>query len=175
MHAEAIHNTTTIYRSEHRPDVTTDDQRLADTIAWADANPSVWKIITTTKSKAFGRGSCVYIGWAQKSMAPEAILERLEHIQRLVTGREPHLSLDHIMCWRARFTFEHFHDLGFTGGFFQQHDERHQRLCLTLDYTPDSLGEVIDRFLRWCGNLHHTARITVDGLTVWEAGGQKHG
>lgn len=171
MKSQTIHSTTSVYRSEHRPDVCTDEREFAEAIAWADANPDVWKIVTGTKSKTFGRGSCVWIGWAQKSMAPEAILERAQHFHRLATGTEPHLSPNHIQCWAARFTLEHYRGAGLTGGFFQQHDERHARLCMTLDYTPETLPQVIDRFLLWCGNLHHTARITVDGALVREFGG----
>lgn len=175
MKTETLHNTTTLYRSDRRPDVATEEHALAEAIAWADQHPHAWDIVTHKRSKAFGLGSCEYIGWAQRSMAPEAILERVAHLHRLVTGREAHLSPEHIMCWRARFTFEHYRDRGFTGGFFQQHDERHARLCLTLDYTPETLRQVIDCFVLWCGNLHHTARITVDRKTVWETGGQRHG
>lgn len=175
MKSETIHKTTTIYRSEQRPEVCTDDQGSADAIAWADQHPHAWKVVTGTKSKAFGRSSCVYIGWAQKSMAPEAILERLEHFHRLATGTEPHLTANHIMCWRARFTFEHYRDAGFTGGFFQQHDATYPRLCLSLDYTPDTLEEVIDRFLQWCQHDYQTARVTVDGKVVRQLGGQAHG
>lgn len=72
MKSETIHNTTTVYRSEARPDVCTERPKAAEAIAWADANTRVWQIVTTTRSKAFGRGCCVYIGWAQRSMAPEA-------------------------------------------------------------------------------------------------------
>jgi len=175
MKQENITSNVTIWRSEVRPDVSIDDPEIAKSIAWADANPRVWKIVTGTKSKAFGRTSCVYIGWAQKSMAPEAILERLAHFHRLVTGTEPHLSANHIMCWRARFTFEHYRDADFTGGFFQQHDGKFPRHCLSLDYTPDTLVEVIDRFIAWCGRDYETARVTVDGKVVREGGGQCHG
>jgi len=175
MKTETIHNTTTVYRSSKRPDVVTDEHELARAIAWADQHPHAWDIVTHKRSKAFGLTSSVFIGWAQRSMAPEAILERLAHFHRLATGTEPHLSANHIQCWAARHTFERYRDKGFTGGFFQQHDERHARLCLTLDYTPETLPEVIDRFLRWCGNLHHTDRVTVDGKSVWQPGGQRHG
>lgn len=172
MKTEHIQSSLTIYRSEVRPDVSTDCPKAAEAIRWADANPRVWKIITTTKSNAFGRGSCVYIGWAQKSLAPEALLERLEHFYRLVTGTEPHLSAEHIMCWRARFTFEHFRYADFNGGFFQQHDLKYPRHCLTLDYTPGTLEEVIDRFIAWCGRNYQTTRVTVDGKVVREVGGR---
>jgi len=171
MKTETIHNTTTVWRSEQRPEVSSDDPCCAQAIAWADQHPLVWKIVTGTKSKAFGRGSCVYIGWAQKGMAPEAILERAHHFHQLVTGREPHLGPSHIMVWRAQFTFEYFKDAGFTGGFFQQHDGNYPRHCLSLDYTPDTLEEVIDRFLAWCGRDYPTARVTVDGKVVREVGG----
>lgn len=172
MRTETKQQATTLYRSERRPDVCTDERELAQAITWADANPHAWDIVTHQRSKAFGLGSSVYIGWAQRSMAPEAILERLSHFHRLATGAEPHLSASHIQCWAARHTFERYRDKGFTGGFFQQHDERHARLCMTLDYTPDTLAEVIDRFIKWCGNLHHTACVTVDGTTFWQPGGR---
>lgn len=175
MKTESIHNTTTVYRSSKRPDVVTSEHDLARAITWADQHPHAWDIVTHTRSKAFGRGSCVYIGWAQRGNAPEAILERLAHFHRLATGAEPHLSANHIQCWAARFTFERYRDTGFTGGFFQQHDERHARLCMTLDYTPDLLAMVAERFLLWCGNLHHTECITVDSIAVWHAGEQRHG
>ncbi|MBI1317332.1 MAG: hypothetical protein GC168_00095 [Candidatus Hydrogenedens sp.] len=171
MKTETIHNTTTVYRSSMRPDVWTDDPALAEAIAWADAHPHAWRIVTGTKSKAFGRNSCVYIGWAQRSMAPDAILERVSHFHRLATGTEPHLSPEHIMCWRAKFTFDHYGEVGFAGGFFQQHDAKHPRLCLTLDYTPLTLQQVIDRFLGWCQHDYLTERVTADGQVVRQIGG----
>ena len=61
---------------------------------------------------------------------------------------------------------EHFRERGFTGGFFQQHDARYPRHCLSLDYTPETLEEVIDHFAQWCGSDYRTARVTVDGEVV---------
>ena len=171
MKTETIHNTTTVYRSSKRPDVVTDERDLAAAIAWADQHPHAWDIVTHQRSKVFGLGSCVYIGWAQRSMAPEAILERAAHLHRFVVGIEPHLSHDHFLCWRARHTFQHYRDRGFTGGYFQQHDASYPRISLTLDYTPETLPEVVQGFLRWSGNLLSAARVTVDGKTVWEKGG----
>lgn len=171
MKTDTVHSTTILYRSEKRPDVCTNEREFADAIAWADANPHAWQIVTGTKSKAFGRKSCEYIGWAQTSMAPEAILERVQHFYQLVAGREPHLGPSHLFAWRARFTFEHYRDPDFSGGFFQQHDGKYPRLCLSLDYTPATLEAVIDRFLAWCGRDYATARVTVDGNVVREIGG----
>jgi hypothetical protein len=171
MQTQVLQRNTTVWRSEQRPEVVTSESNLAKVIAWADENPHVWDIVTHVRSKAFGRGSCDYIGWAQRSMAPEAVLERARHFHGLVTGSDPHLGPSHIMAWRARFTFRRYRDSGFTGGFFQQHDATYPRLCLTMDYTPETLDEVVGRFLRWCGDMFPTARVTVDGVTVRDFGG----
>lgn len=146
---------TVTYVSEILPDVTTEDRELAETIAWADANPFVWKIVSGTRSKAFGRKSSEYIGWAQGSDAPEAILERARHFHTCVDPNECH-GLYHrsngIWGWRARFTFEHYQDKGFTGGFLQRFDGRHDRDCMTLDYTPETLAQVVRNFMEWAGS-----------------------
>ena len=158
------------FRSDVRPEIATTNPELADVIAWADDHPVAWEIVTKTRSKAFGIGSCVYIGWAQRSNAPEAVLERLRHFKELVDGggccmrnRE---GDDSIFVWRARFTLEHYRDKGFRGGFFQQHDARYPRSCLTLDYSPETLEEVLDKFCAWMDRCYDTTRITVDGKTV---------
>jgi hypothetical protein len=174
MQTETVHQTGILWRSDLRPDVTTDEHELARVIAWADQHPHAWDIVTHQRSKAFGIGSCVYIGWAQRSMAPEAILERAAHLHRFVVGIEPHLSPNHLQCWSARHTFQHYRDRGFTGGYFQQHDASYPRISLTLDYTPETLPEVVQGFLRWSSNLLSAARVTVDGKTVWEKG-EGHG
>ena len=123
------------YQSSVLPEVRTQNENLSRVITWADANPVAWKIVTNHRSKAFGLGSCVYIGWAQRSMAPEAILERVRHLYEVLHGREyPNPS---IFRWRACFTLEHYRDKGFTGGFFQQHDERYPRACLTFSKLND--------------------------------------
>ena len=175
MKAETIQHTTTLYRSEVRPDVAIDDRALGEVIAWADQHPHAWKIVTGKKSKAFGRGSSEYIGWAQVSKAPEAVLERLRQFHEQVMGRDPHIGPSHIMVWRAQFTFQHYQHAGFRGGFFQQQDAKYPRLCLTLDYTTDTLEEVIDRFLEWCGRDYQTVCITLDGKVVRKLGGEAHG
>lgn len=43
------------YESEVIPAVSSTDPEMAKTLAWADANPLVWKIVSDTRSKAFGR------------------------------------------------------------------------------------------------------------------------
>jgi hypothetical protein len=138
--------------SEVLPEVDTQDPERAKTIAWADDNPVVWKIVTGARSKAFGRNSCEYIGWAQRSEAPEAILERARHFHTCVDpnvlGGLEYRSRD-IWGWRARFTFQHYQDKGFTGGYFQRFDGRYDRDCLSLDYTPGTLAEVVRNFMEW--------------------------
>ena len=155
MLTEQEHRTITHYVSEVLPEVTTQDPDLGRTIAWADANPFVWKIVTNTRSKAFGRKSSEYIGWAQRSPAPEAILERARHFHTCVDPnvlRGLHYRSRDIWGWRARFTFEHYQDKGFTGGFFQRFDGRYDRDAMTLDYTPETLPQMVRNFMEWARN-----------------------
>ena len=171
MKKEIVTTTKTFYTSDHMPDIRTSSKATKEVIEWADANPFVWHIVTHNKSKAFGRDSCFYIGWAQKSMAPEAILERIIAFYDEIHARDYRNS--QIWSWRARFTFSHYEDKGFTGGFFQQWDGKYPRNCLTLDYTPETLESVIDKFVEWAGSLDQTRRITIDSRTVREFGGKK--
>jgi len=153
---------TTIFQSEIMSVVETTDSELAKAIEWADANPVVWKIVTGTRSKAFGRNSCEYIGWAQGNKSPEAILERVRHFRTCLVG----VNSVRIWGWRARFTLEHYRDKGFKGGFFQQWDENYPRACMMLDYTPETFEEVTDQFENWMDKNYRTAGITLDGKTV---------
>ncbi len=155
-----------VFISEKRPDVCTACPDFEPVIQWADDNPVVWHIITARRSKAFGRGSCVYIGWAQKSMAPDAILERVRHFKELVDGNSPWHNADAIFRWRAQFTLAHYQENGFGGGFFQQHDAQYPRSCLTLDYTPETLEVVLDRFCAWMSRSYATQSVTLDRKTV---------
>lgn len=155
-----------VFLSEVMPEVTTTNPTLSCTIEWADQHPVVWKVVTGRRSKAFGLGSCVYIGWAQRSKAPEAVLERARHIHEVVECARPYYTPDSIFVWRVRFTLEHFNAKGFTGGFFQQHDAKYPRSCLTLDYTPEAFEQVLDKFCEWMDSYYETTRITVDGKTV---------
>lgn len=158
--------TNIVYQSEFVPEVRTINQSLARTIAWADDHPVVWRIVIGRKSKAFGLGSCVYIGWAQKSMEPDAILERARHMHELGEGKCPYHDPNSIFVWRAKFTLEHYLDKKFTGGFFQQHDAKYPRSCLTLDYTPETLQEVLDRFCAWMDRCYDTDHVTINKMTV---------
>ena len=158
--------TTVVYRSEALPEVRTTFRSLAPSIAWADDHPVVWQVVTGRRSKAFGLGSCVYIGWAQQSMGPDAVLERVRHMHELVECRQPYYTPDSIFVWRAGFAIQHYQNKGFTGGFFQQHDIRFPRSCLTLDYTPETFREVLDRFCAWMDRCYDTRRVTLNGKTV---------
>ena len=153
------------FTSEVMPDVSSDKPFDGAVIAWADTYPVAWKIVTQKRSKAFGVGSCEYIGWAQKSMENGAILARLHHLKNVLEGTDSGNSF-----WKKRawFTFDHYQDKGFTGGFFQQHDERFPRVCCTLDYTPETLESVIDSFVAWCndGCTFKTTTIMINGKTV---------
>jgi hypothetical protein len=159
---------TTVFRSDARQYIHTSNPSLAKAIAFADAHPVVWEIVTGTKSKAFGKGSCVYIGWAQKSTVPEAVLERARHFASLLQDNGQWSRHNSIFTWRAHYTFEHYRQRGFTGGFFQQHDARYPRSCLKLDYTPDTLHLVLDKFCAWMDRYYETTHITLDGRIVRE-------
>lgn len=164
-----IHEQTVVrrtFQSEVRSDVATHDPDLAKVITWADEHPLAWEIVTRKRSKAFGIGSSVYIGWAQRSLAPEAILERLRTLMDLLGEPSNGFPRNSIFRWRAKFTMEHYREKGFTGAFFQQHDERYPRSCLVLDYTPETLEEVVDHFCNWMDPYYRVARITADGTTV---------
>lgn len=150
----------TIYRSEVIPEIASRDQRDAEVIVWADAYPHVYHIITHNKSKAFGKNSCHYIGYAQGNNSPHAILQRLREFYEEVYATD--YRANQIWGWRANFTFKHYGDKGFRGGFFQQWDEKYPRGCLSLDYTPETLEGVIDKFVDWCGSSYNTKKITID-------------
>ena len=75
--------TNTVYQSECFPEIRTINASLTRIIVWADEHPVVLRIVTERRSKAFGIGSSVYIGWAQKSKEPDAILERVRHMFQL--------------------------------------------------------------------------------------------
>lgn len=158
-----VHRT---YTSDVMAEISTQNANLANVIAWADQNPVSWKIVTGRRSKAFGIGSCQYIGWAQRSNAPEAVLERLRHLNELLTGKGVYQNPESIFAWRARFTFERYEDKRFKGGFFQQWDAKYPRSCLTLDYTPSTLDIVVQKFMAWMDHFYETKRITLDGKTL---------
>lgn len=155
-----------VHQSDILADICTTEPSLARVIAWADGHPAVWRIVTGRRSRAFGIGSCVYIGWAQGSMAPEAILERARHFMELIENPGCWTHGNAIFTWRAKFTLDHYQEKGFTGGFFQQHDANYPRSCLTLDYTPETFEVVLDKFCQWMDRSYDTARVTVDNRTV---------
>lgn len=161
------------YCSDVLADVKTDNPKLGAVITWADANPHVWKIVSTRRSKAFGLGSCTYIGWAQRSMDTHAILERVRHLKEFVDrpGRWGYANSIH--AWSAHFTLNHFHQKGFTGGFFQQHDDNYPRSCMTLDFTPETFDGVLEKFMLWMDRYFDTRRITLNGRTVLQVTDEK--
>jgi len=163
----ATHTVTiTTYTSEVLPSVASQSTNARDLITWADAHPVVWKIVTSTRSKAFGRKSSRYIGWAQGSNAPEAILER---VRTFWYELEAPKHVRALAQWSARFTFDHYDDKGFKGGFFQQFDGSYPRNCMTLDYTPKTRDAVIDQFITWCDHSacrYETREIWIDKRCV---------
>ena len=158
--------TRTVYQSEVLVQVQTTNPILAPIIQWADEHPSVWQVVTTKRSKAFGLGSSQYLGSIQTSMDADCILERVGHIHNIVECKQPCYTPDSIFVWRALFTLAHYNDKGFKGGFFQQHDAQYPRSCLTLDYTPETYEEVLNRFCAWMDTCYETHHVTINGKTV---------
>ena len=162
-------NTKTIeiteYRSSAYPAYHSSDKADAAAIEFIDNNPVVMEIVTGDKSKAFGAGSCVYIGWAQHNNSVAAVLTKVKTLMRILSGVNAGEREGTIWNWRAHFTLDHYSDEGFTSGFFQQHD-RFPRGCLSLDYTSAALPEVVKRFSDWCDNAFNTQKITIDGEEI---------
>ena len=141
------------WRSRVRPDIVVDRQELHPVLEWADDHPIIYQVVSRgSRSRAFGPGSCVYIGWAQRSPDPAAVLERLRTLYDLVNAQGPYAGQsDSIFCWRARFTLAHYGEPGFTGSpFTTMSPGRKAPLdILTLDYTPTTVREVAQAFARW--------------------------
>lgn len=159
--------TTEVFVSEVRPEIEV-DAGYAHVLEWADANPVAWEIVTSSRSKAWGIGSSRYLGRYQRGMQPEAILGRLVDLHDYYTIDEG------LPGWSASFTLKQWGTRGRSlhGGFFQQHarytnGQIYGRHCTTLDYTPDTLEEVTDRFLAWCGDMYRpTVHVTLDGKVI---------
>ena len=150
----------TWYKSELYPEIESCDSSDKEIIEWLDKNPVAYLIVKGTKSKAFGRKSCVYIGWAQNNNSVGAVIEKL----RTLKGESEGIRFSPpgtIFQYRAQFTLKHYTDKEFTGGFFQQWDREYPRDCLTLDYTPELLDEVMAEFEKWISNSYATKKITV--------------
>ena len=148
MKARVAKREWTIYASEAHPEIETESKELGDVIAWADAHPTAWKIVTGTRSAPFGRESSTYMGF-QRGPSPQAALARVTTLMKQAKAVDG--SSDSIFSWRARFTLEHYGDNGFKGGFFVQHDGQYERGSLDLDFTPETLDEVVQRYVSWCG------------------------
>jgi len=155
------------FQSEIYPEIFSYDARDREAVEWLDKNPIAFKIVTKTRSKAFGRKSCVYIGWAQNNNSVPAIIEKLRTLKGESEGTR-FSPPGTIFQYRAQFTLKHYKDKGFTGGLFQQWGKEYPRDCLTLDYTPALLNEVIAEFERWISNSYATKKITINGKVVKE-------
>ena len=150
----------TIYASEVMSEVTSVHAHDEELIAWADAHPVVYRIVTEGRSAPFGARSSEWHGWAQGANTPAAILHRLGRLRR-VLGEFPDDCPASIFSWRAGFTLAHYDDRPsrLVGGHFTQWDGSYRRGSIALDYTKETLDEVVERFRRWCGALFPTAAV----------------
>jgi len=146
------------YRSSLFPEFETSSESVATDIAWADENPDAWDIVRGSKSAAYGKKSSKYMG-CERGDEPRDVISRLRTFRR-------ELERNEFFGWSARFTMEHYRDKGFRGGLFQQFDGQYDRGCAVLDYTPETLDNVVDAFLAWCGTTFNTVAVTVDGKVV---------
>ena len=148
------------FQSEVCPGIVSYDARDRETIEWLDKNPVALEIVMKTRSKAFGKNSCIYIGWAQNNNSISAVIEKLRTLKGESEGTRCSPP-GTIFQYRAQFTLKHYKDKRFTGGLFQQWDENYPRDCLTLDYTPELFDEVLTEFEKWADSFHNTKKITV--------------
>jgi hypothetical protein len=147
------------YQSDVFPSAKTNLHAEAEIIAWADANPILWKIVSESRSKVFGKNAITYMDCERG--------DGLELARLFVLRRELAAPVDSIFRWRAAFTHEHYNDKSFASGFFQQHDGKYDRGCLELDYTKATLDEVIKRFVVWSEQVHRpTKTVKLDGVVV---------
>lgn len=163
MNTQETTVTVRTFVSSVRPEISATSQYGRQAIAWADANPVAWKIVTGCKSAAFGKNASTYIGWSQGGDSPSAVIERVATLRRAALERES------IWSWRARFTLRHHDDRGFKGGLFQQFDGQFVRNAIALDYTPRTLPAVIDRFIAWCASSpvkFETSEVRVEDRVV---------
>jgi hypothetical protein len=162
MKAHEVVTRTTVYSSEVAADVSTTNEALRDVIVWADAHPVVWKIVMGTKSGPFGRNGYTYLGYA-RGTSPESALLRAEALKRALE------EAPSFFRWRVEFTLAHYGEKGFRSGYFRQHDTANiSRGCCVLYYTPETVDDVIDRFLGWCEESYKfsTKHVTIDDKVV---------
>jgi hypothetical protein len=158
------------YTSEICPEVFSTNPADGEIIAWGDAHPVAWKIVTGTRSKPFGKNASTYMG-CQRGDLPGSALSRLRTFRSELecSGCNKFFSSPQTpptLTWRARFTMDHYKDKGFRGGFFQQFDGTYNRGCAYLDYTPVTLDEVVARFVAWCGLPFPTCAVKIDGKVI---------
>jgi hypothetical protein len=134
-------------------------------VRWADKNPVAWQIVTTDCSKALGLGSTEYPESIRHSDDSTAIRDRVVRLHELIQDAR-RWGCTSLFAWRATFAMTHFLDPGFTSGLFQQFSGRTERVGLFMDYTPETLNEVIDQFAAWRHHGWPVTRVTLDGQTV---------
>ena len=161
MKTSSVMRSSTLYLSDVMPLVVSEDGADGEIIAWADARPVVYKIVTEAKSAAFGRQSTQWHGWAQGENTPRAILHRLGVFRRML-DEFPEDCPASVFSWAARFTLEHY-GRGLSGGHFTQWDGTYRRGSMTLDYTVETLDAVVARFQAWCGGHYPMKAVLLQG------------
>jgi hypothetical protein len=118
MIIDTIVTRSTVYKSEV-VDISSTIEVDGPVIAWADANPIVWKIVMGTKSRAFGKYSSEYLGY-QRGDDAQTVVARVTHFRMLVDGEGFAASRpSEFWRWRAQFVMDHYNDKGFTSDYFR--------------------------------------------------------
>lgn len=133
------------YSSSVLPDVSTREPGLVPAIEWADDRPVVWKIVTEAKSKEYGRDGGEYLGIERGGGAHNALLRASRFKDLVESCSSPYHRA------KARFTLEHYGDgKNIKSDLLQQWDGEYYRGCTVVDYTTDTLHDVVRDFVRWC-------------------------
>jgi hypothetical protein len=142
------------------PGLQTEDPSLAEALAWSDANPVAFHIVTEKRSAVFGRDSSEYMGHCRDRDDCDSVLRRIDHLRR-ETLKEG------IFGWRARFTMERYllgrgsTERKIRGDLFRLWDGEYFRSALFLDYTGETIEVVIDQFVAWCDPLFKKVEVCV--------------
>ena len=113
-----------------------------------------------------GLGAPEYDESVRLSTDSEAVLARVVRLHELVL--EARNRPNSLYAWRAAFAMEYFHDPGFTGGLFAQCVGSKEHFHLLMDYTSQTLVEVITRFAGWTYHGSPVTHVTLHGATVYE-------
>lgn len=138
-----VHNGRVFYASDICKRVRTQNPRMQQIIGPCDRMPVLWQIVTQPRSAAWGILSLHYNSHTRTS---DSILHRASILLDSFDRSD-------ILGYSARFTVHYYAKPELRGGLFALCDERHTVASITLDYTPETLDEVVEQFFRFTDAL----------------------